>query len=180
MDTSDTQTPVASPAEPKPVSRQALWQREQRAKGNCPSCGSPKGDSTSKSLCTPCLTKFRQKARVKTGVPLDKPVRKWPKEWREHGNAEYVRRVKRASKGLDPMAPRTRNSWPKEWTQLPKKEYTRLTIRARKGLDVTVPPRVQLQHPPEWRELPISEYTRRAKQARREYEASLKNQPATA
>lgn len=46
-------------------SKQTLWQRKQKQLGNCTQCGSKSIEG--KSLCTACMIKRREYARVKYG-----------------------------------------------------------------------------------------------------------------
>lgn len=155
-----TTEPESTPS----LSRQALWQRKQKAAGNCIACGGARGDCTSKSRCQPCLDRSRVASRLRTGIALDKPVRKWPKEWRSLSAAEYCRRVRLANKGKDPETPRSKTVWPQEWWgRLNKTDYARLVSlfsKSRKGRPSLAN---LLAHPVEWREVILDAYVALAK-----------------
>jgi hypothetical protein len=148
------------------ISRQAMWQKEQQAKGNCTSCGKPREDSTSKLRCVRCTERQRTLVRIKHGIPVDKPVRHWPREWMRLGPAEYQRRVRQAKAAESGAIPRVNRKWPKEWMALGQAEYQRRIRLAKLGQDPETTPKKRLRHPKEWRSLNPVEYQKLTRSAR--------------
>lgn len=182
MESEPSPAPDALPA-PRKISRQALWQQLQREKGNCTSCGKPRGNSYSRHRCEDCAYKLRLSVRVRSGVSLNKPIQHWPREWAKLPKNEYSRLVRKARKeaGLLPhRTTRINRKWPAEWLELGQAEYQRRIRMAKQGLNPNKPPKTRLRHPKEWRSLPPTEYQKKAKAARYQWDkeqAALKKAP---